>query len=228
MWSKPRIYAHRAEQFRVTQRDISEEQSWITGPPSDPPKNGCRTFPSADLARYSISARNLGSTKCLCEQCAWRKVASSGRAARASPADPRPRLYRSHGPRCRRRRGGRPSAGRRRARPICSHRARSQRWSGSPAARRSSSPSRSSAPSDIGCRGPSNDALQPEPAGVRVWLDSQAIPGSPPVGLMPSFRMFLAAFTSASKIDPQLVQTKRDRLMRLAASTVPQVRLLLD
>jgi hypothetical protein len=170
MWSKPRIYAHRAEQFRVTQRDISEEQSWITGPPSDPPKNGCRTFPSADLARYSISARNLGSTKCLCEQCAWRKVASSGRAARASPADPRPRLYRSHGPRCRRRRGGRPSAGRRRARPICSHRARSQRWSGSPAARRSSSPSRSSAPSDIGCRGPSNDALQPEPAGVREHL----------------------------------------------------------
>jgi hypothetical protein len=34
--------------------------------------------------------------------------------------------------------------------------------------------------------------------------------------------MFCAALTSASKIDPQLVQTKRDRLMRLAASTVPQ------
>jgi hypothetical protein len=34
--------------------------------------------------------------------------------------------------------------------------------------------------------------------------------------------MFFAALTSASKIDPQLVQTKRDRLMRLAASTVPQ------
>jgi hypothetical protein len=27
---------------------------------------------------------------------------------------------------------------------------------------------------------------------------------------------------AASKIDPQLVQTKRDRLMRLSASTVPQ------
>ena len=39
---------------------------------------------------------------------------------------------------------------------------------------------------------------------------------------MPSLRMFFAALTSASKIDPQLVQTKRDRLMRLAASTVPQ------
>ena len=35
-------------------------------------------------------------------------------------------------------------------------------------------------------------------------------------------RMFFAAFTSASKIDPQLVQTKRERLMRLAASTARQ------
>jgi hypothetical protein len=34
--------------------------------------------------------------------------------------------------------------------------------------------------------------------------------------------MFFAAFTSASKMLPQLVQTNRDRLMRLAASTVPQ------
>jgi hypothetical protein len=31
--------------------------------------------------------------------------------------------------------------------------------------------------------------------------------------------MFFAALTSASNVDPQLVQTKRDRLMRLAAST---------
>jgi hypothetical protein len=31
--------------------------------------------------------------------------------------------------------------------------------------------------------------------------------------------MFFAAFTSASKIDPQLVQTKRERLIRLAAPT---------
>src|ERR1700681_1720297 len=52
-----------------------------------------------------------------------------------------------------------------------------------------------------------------------VRLDSQAIPGSPPVGLMPSLSMFFAALTSASKMLPQLVQTKRDRLMRLAAST---------
>jgi hypothetical protein len=55
-----------------------------------------------------------------------------------------------------------------------------------------------------------------------VWLDSQAILGSPPAGLMPSFRMFFAALTSASKMLPQLVQTKRDRLMRLEAATVPQ------
>jgi hypothetical protein len=55
-----------------------------------------------------------------------------------------------------------------------------------------------------------------------VRLDSQAIPGSPPVGLMPSLSMFFAALTSASKMLPQLVQTKRDRLMRLGASTVPQ------
>jgi hypothetical protein len=30
--------------------------------------------------------------------------------------------------------------------------------------------------------------------------------------------MFFAAITSAPKIDPQLVQTKRDRLMRLSAT----------
>jgi hypothetical protein len=34
--------------------------------------------------------------------------------------------------------------------------------------------------------------------------------------------MFFAALTSASKMLPQLVQTKVDRLMRFAASTVPQ------
>jgi hypothetical protein len=34
--------------------------------------------------------------------------------------------------------------------------------------------------------------------------------------------MFFAALTSASKIDPQLVQTKHDRLIRLAASTARQ------
>jgi hypothetical protein len=34
--------------------------------------------------------------------------------------------------------------------------------------------------------------------------------------------MFFAALTSASKIDPQLVQTKRERLTRLAASTARQ------
>jgi hypothetical protein len=34
--------------------------------------------------------------------------------------------------------------------------------------------------------------------------------------------MFFAALTSASKMLPQPVQTKRDRLMRLSASTVPQ------
>jgi hypothetical protein len=35
--------------------------------------------------------------------------------------------------------------------------------------------------------------------------------------------MFFAALTSASKMPPLLVQTKGERLMRLAASTVPQV-----
>lgn len=37
--------------------------------------------------------------------------------------------------------------------------------------------------------------------------------------------MFFAALTSATKMLPQLVQTKRDRLMRLTASTVPQALL---
>lgn len=32
-------------------------------------------------------------------------------------------------------------------------------------------------------------------------------------GLMPSFRMFVAAMTAASKIDPHLAQTKCNRLM---------------
>jgi hypothetical protein len=35
-----------------------------------PRKNGCRTFPSADFARYSISARNLGSTQMPLCRCA--------------------------------------------------------------------------------------------------------------------------------------------------------------
>jgi hypothetical protein len=39
---------------------------------------------------------------------------------------------------------------------------------------------------------------------------------------MPSLSMFFAALTSASKMLPQLVQTKRDRLTRLGASTVPE------
>ena len=34
-----------------------------TGPRADPLKNGCRTFPSADFARYSISASSFGSTQ---------------------------------------------------------------------------------------------------------------------------------------------------------------------
>jgi hypothetical protein len=34
--------------------------------------------------------------------------------------------------------------------------------------------------------------------------------------------MFFAVLTSASKMLPQLVQTKGDRPMRLAASTVPK------
>jgi hypothetical protein len=46
---------------------------------------------------------------------------------------------------------------------------------------------------------------------------SRATPGNPPVTPMAS--IFLAALMSASKSDPQLVQTKRERLMRLAAST---------
>src|SRR5258708_23093118 len=38
-------------------------QMSITNPPGIPLKNGCRTLPSADLARYSISASNDGSTQ---------------------------------------------------------------------------------------------------------------------------------------------------------------------
>jgi len=34
--------------------------------PRRPLKNGCRTFPSADFARYSISASSSGSTRCGC------------------------------------------------------------------------------------------------------------------------------------------------------------------
>nr|WP_249209802.1 hypothetical protein [Bradyrhizobium manausense] len=41
-------------------------------------------------------------------------------------------------------------------------------------------------------------------------------------------RMFFAALTSASNILPQLVQTKRDRLMQLAASTAPQALQVCD
>lgn len=37
---------------------------------------------------------------------------------------------------------------------------------------------------------------------------------------MPSLRMFFAALTSASKVLPQLVQTKRDRLTRLLEKCV--------
>jgi hypothetical protein len=63
--------------------------------------------------------------------------------------------------------------------------------------------------------GPEGPSFYPYCFRPIEWLDSQAIPGSPTVGLMPSFRIFFAAFTSASKRLPQLVQTKRDRLMRL-------------
>jgi hypothetical protein len=38
-----------------------------------------------------------------------------------------------------------------------------------------------------------------------VRLDSQAIPGIPPVELMSSLRSFFATFRSPSKIEPQLV-----------------------
>lgn len=51
-----------------------------------------------------------------------------------------------------------------------------------------------------------------------VRLDSQAIRGSPSVGLILGLRMFFAAFTSASKMLRQLVQRKRHLMMRLAAS----------
>src|ERR1700692_1845326 len=44
----------------------------------------------------------------------------------------------------------------------------------------------------------------------------------PPVSRGYAYLSHFAAFTAASKMLPLLVQTKRDRPMRLAASTVPQ------
>jgi hypothetical protein len=91
-----------------------------------PLKKGCRTLPSADLARYSTSASNFGSTRPPCAQCAWHRAASSGSAA-STAFGARPRTtYRSRGPPCRRRPDRLPCVGQRRCRPNCYRPARSR------------------------------------------------------------------------------------------------------
>jgi hypothetical protein len=57
----------------------------------------------------------------------------------------------------------------------------------------------------------------PPPASVTA-----VVVDLPPVSRGYAYLSHFAALTSASKMLPLLVQTKRDRLMRLAASTVPQ------
>ena len=102
-----------------------------------PLKKGCRTLPSADMARYSISANNF---ECPCGRRASRRAASSGSAASAASAGRWRRPCRSHGRPCRRSSARRPCVGQGRYRLIHPRRARSRRWSGSPGPRRSSSP----------------------------------------------------------------------------------------
>lgn len=78
--------------------------------------------------------------RCPCGRRASRRAASPGSAASAASAGRRRRPCRSHGRPCRRRSARRPCVSRGRYRLVYPRRARSRRWSGSTAPRRSSSP----------------------------------------------------------------------------------------
>lgn len=88
-----------------------------------------------------------------------------------------------------------------------------------------SEPERPSAGCKVTALGPAGPSFRPRghflPASGR---QSGSIHGPSPevLRLIPIAKMFLAALTSASRIDLQLVQTKRERLMRLSASTAWQ------
>src|SRR6478735_1798915 len=58
--------ARKAERYRHTDNDFVSIEVWIAlahRSSRTPLKNGCLTFPSADFARYSISASISGSTQ---------------------------------------------------------------------------------------------------------------------------------------------------------------------
>jgi hypothetical protein len=58
---------HYQDDRQPKRSEHAHQRSFTVGPvhksSRKPLKNGCRTFPSADLARYSISARSCGSTQ---------------------------------------------------------------------------------------------------------------------------------------------------------------------
>ena len=117
-----------------------------------PLKNGCRTLPSADFARYSISASNDGSTRRRDARSFWHKAGSCGSAVVVAPLDLRWIIYRTHGRPCRRRRGPCPCVGRHRCRQTCFASMQNRRSPASRAGRMFSLPSHCPGRKNSGCR----------------------------------------------------------------------------
>lgn len=104
----------KAERYRHTDNDfvsIKVRISLAHRSSRTPLKNRCLTFPSADFARYSISALTSAQPRYPCARCAWRKAGFSGSGASDVCANRRQTSCRSHGRPFRHRPGWRPFAG---------------------------------------------------------------------------------------------------------------------